>query len=200
MKLVVVIGGISSGKSSVSRLFSQHGAATIDLDVIGHDVLHNQSVKTALAQAFGEDIFDQQGEVVRPQLAKKAFANPEATATLNGITHAQIISDAWNLIGTYQAEGYSVCVVEISPYDGPQGTFGVFTDKADECIAVVAPLEQRIKRAVAKGFAEEDARNRMSRQSSDDQRRQWATRVVENNGTAEELSTKIEHLWTEIAG
>ena len=198
MKLVVVIGGIASGKSSVSKLFSEKGAACIDLDLIGHEVLHNPKVKEALASRFGTDIFGEDGEVVRPRLAQKAFADADSTAALNALTHAQIIADAWDLIAGYEREGKDVCVVEISPYDGPEGTFGVFTDKADACVAVVAPTEQRVARAVAKGFSEEDARNRISRQVSDDQRRQWATHVLENDGSWENLSGQIQKLWEEL--
>lgn len=198
MKLVVVIGGISSGKSTVSKIFGAHGAKCIDLDLIGHDVLHNPSVKDQLRASFGADIFGEDGEVVRPALAAKAFVSPETTATLNKITHTQIISDAWDLIAKYESEGASVCVVEISPYDGPEGTFGVFTDKADATVAVVAPIELRVARAVAKGFKEEDARNRIARQVSDDLRCQWATHALVNDGTNEQLREKIEAIWAEL--
>jgi len=43
MKLVGLTGGIACGKSTVSRLLSQHGIPIIDCDAIAHDVVRKAS-------------------------------------------------------------------------------------------------------------------------------------------------------------
>lgn len=197
MKEIVVIGGIGSGKSTVSAAFRDLGAAFIDLDAVGHGILLRQDVKDDLVEAFGPDILGADGEVVRPELAKRAFASPEGTAALNQATQPRIIQEALDRLDAHEADGELAAVVEISPYDGPEGRFGVFTDRADATVAVVAPIEVRVKRAAGK-FSEEDIRNRMARQATDEQRRAWATHVLVNDGTVEALRWEVEEIWDSV--
>ena len=198
MKIIVVIGGIGSGKSTVSKGFVSHGSAFIDLDEVGHDVLLRQDVIRDMVSAFGNDILAEDGSVIRRALAAKAFATPRATAVLNGISHPRLIAEAKGRIASFAREGKAACVIEISPYDGPQGAFGVFTDMADATVAVVAPLDLRVQRAVARGFSEEDVRNRIARQVSDDQRRSWADFIIENDSDLSTLNKRIDAVWDEI--
>ena len=151
-----------------------------------------------MVAAFGTDILDADGAVVRSALAAKAFATPQATAQLNEISHPRLIADAKERLAAFAAEGRPACVVEISPYDGPQGSFGVFTDMADATVAVVAPIELRVKRAVARGMDEADVRARMARQVSDEQRREWADYVIDNDADLDTLSARIDAVWDAI--
>ena len=198
MKIIVIIGGIGSGKSTVSKGFTRHGAAFMDLDQVGHDVLLRPDVIVDMVAAFGTDILDADGAVVRSALAAKAFATPQATAQLNEISHPRLIADAKERLAAFAAEGRPACVVEISPYDGPQGSFGVFTDMADATVAVVAPIELRVKRAVARGMDVADVRARMARQVSDEQRREWADYVIDNDADLDTLSARIDAVWDAI--
>lgn len=52
------------------------GFAGIDADKVAHEVLREKEVKAQLCERFGDDILDEQGEICRPALAKKAFASP----------------------------------------------------------------------------------------------------------------------------
>lgn len=198
MKIIVVIGGIGSGKSTVSAAFRDLGAAFIDLDVVGHDILLRDDLKADLVAAFGPEIIGADGEVVRPELAKRAFVSPEKTALLNATTHPRLIEEAKRRLAAFEEDGALATVIEISPYDGPDGSFGVFTDMADAVVAVVAPDEVRVQRAVGRGFAEADVRNRMARQASDSDRRRWATHVVVNDSTIEALRWEVEEIWDSV--
>ena len=197
MKVIVVIGGIGSGKSTVSGAFRDLGAAFIDLDVVGHEILLRDDVKADLVAGFGAQIIGPDGEVVRPELAKCAFASPEKTQLLNDTTHPRLIAEAKRQLAAFEADGALATVIEISPYDGPEGRFGVFTDMADAVVAVVAPIEVRVKRAAGK-FSEQDVRNRIARQASDDERRTWATHVVTNDKTVAELRWQVEEIWDSV--
>jgi dephospho-CoA kinase len=148
--------------------------------------------------AFGPEIIGADGEVVRPELAKRAFVSPEKTALLNATTHPRLIEEAKRRLAGFEEDGALATIIEISPYDGPDGSFGVFTDMADAVVAVVAPDEVRVQRAVGRGFAEADVRNRMARQASDDERRRWATHVVVNDSTIEALRWEVEEIWDSV--
>ena len=197
MKVIVVIGGIGSGKSTVSAAFRDLGAGFIDLDVVGHDILLRDDVKADLVDAFGPEIIGADGEVVRPELAKRAFASAGRTALLNDVTHPRLIAEAQRRLAEFEADGALATIIEISPYDGPEGRFGVFTDMADAVVAVVAPIETRVKRAAGK-FSEEDVRNRIARQATDEQRRAWATHVLVNDSTVESLRWDVEEIWDSV--
>lgn len=198
MKIIVVIGGIGSGKSTVLKRFIERGSAFIDLDAVGHEVLLSQEVIDDMTAAFGTDILTVEGAVDRSMLARKAFASPEATAALNAISHPRLIAMAKDRLHAYADDGQIACVIEISPYDGPQGTFGVFTDMADATVAIVAPLELRVQRAVARGLDEQDVRNRIARQVSDADRRAWADYVIENDCDLTALTARIDAVWDRI--
>lgn len=200
MKIIVVIGGIGSGKSTVSKGFVARGASFIDLDVVGHQVLERPDVIQDMVAAFGADILDENGAIIRPVLGRKAFASADGTAVLNGISHPRLITEAKRQLQAFADAGKPACVIEISPYDGPQGTFGVFTDMADATVAVVAPEELRVQRAVARGGDEQDVRNRIARQVSDDERRAWADFVIENDADMPTLKRRIDQVWDAIVG
>ena len=173
------------------------GAAFIDLDVVGHDILLRDDLKRDLVAAFGPEIIGADGEIVRPELAKRAFATPEKTQVLNEATQPRIIAEAQRQLGVFEEDGALATVIEISPYDGPEGRFGVFTRMADAVVAVVAPIEMRVKRAVGR-FSEEDVRNRIARQATDDERRRWSTHVVVNDTTVESLRWEVEEIWDQV--
>ena len=90
MKKLFLIGGMGAGKSTARKALTDEGLAWIDLDQVGHEVLTWDTVKDDLRGAFGDDIFDENGEVVRSALAAKAFATPAAARKLNTITMPRI--------------------------------------------------------------------------------------------------------------
>ena len=62
-------------------------------------------------------------------------------------------------------------------------------------IAVLAPTDVRIERAVASGFDEDDVRRRIARQITDADRVEAADVVFNNNSTTDELYNKVLAWW-----
>ena len=77
-KRIFITGGIGSGKSTLLDFLRAHDVATVEADKVGHEVLTFDDTKAELREKFGDDIFDDLGNVVRPALAAKAFVSPEA--------------------------------------------------------------------------------------------------------------------------
>src|SRR5690606_35999656 len=92
--VIGLLGGITSGKSLVAGYLQELGAARLDADRIGHEVLRQDDVKDALRQRFGATIFGPDGEVHRPALAKIVFdpspTGREALQYLERLTHPKI--------------------------------------------------------------------------------------------------------------
>lgn len=192
MKKLFIIGGMGAGKSTASRALTDQGLPLIDLDEVGHDILKWEIVKEELAETFGDDIFDEEGEVVRPRLAAKAFKTPADTRKLNRITMPRIEESYTEKMRELEKAGCDAVIVEYSAFKNRETSLAY---SADVVIAVLAPTDLRIERAVASGFEEDDVRRRIARQITDADRVEAADVVFNNNSSKEELYNKVLAWW-----
>ena len=194
MKKLFIIGGMGAGKSTARKALVDEGLPFIDLDKVGHDVLMWDTVKEELVETFGEDILDEDGEVIRPALAKKAFVSPAETRKLNRITMPRIEDAYTDRLAKYEREGHEAVVVEYSVFKSRASSLAY---SADVIMAVLAPLDLRIERAVASGFEESDVRRRIAQQITDADRIEAADVVFNNDGTPDELRNQVLLWWQE---
>ena len=194
MEKIFVIGGMGAGKSTARKALVDQGLEYIDLDLIGHEILHWEIVKEDVSATFGEDVLDSDGEINRKALARKAFVSPAETRKLNRITQPRIEDAFTTKLDELEAAGCPAVVVEYSVFKGRQMSLAYL---ADIVIAVLAPLEVRIERAVASGFDEADVRRRIAQQITDAERIEQADVVFNNDGTKEELYNKVVNWWNE---
>ena len=188
---IFVTGGIGSGKSTLISFLEAHGAATVQADLVGHQNLFKPEVKGALVTAFGADILDESGEVNRATLAAKAFSSAENTRLLDSITLPFVYSESLAALEEL-GKTHKVVVLEMAILDGRDN----FGDNADLIIAVTTSEEVRIKRLMEyRGFSEEDARNRLANQVSEERRLAIADVVFTDDGTVEEFETQIDSWW-----
>ena len=194
MKKLFIIGGMGAGKSTARKALVDEGLPYIDLDQVGHDVLMWDTVKEELVETFGEDILDEDGEVIRPALAKKAFVSPAETRKLNRITMPRIEDAYTDRLAELEREGHEAVVVEYSVFKSRASSLAY---SADVVMAVLAPLDLRIERAVASGFEESDVRRRIAQQITDADRIEAADVVFNNDGTPDELRNQVLLWWQE---
>lgn len=192
VKQIFVIGGMGSGKSTASHALVDQGLALIDLDKVGHEILLWDSVKADLVEVFGEDILDENSEISRPALAAKAFATPADTRKLNRVTMPRIEEAFMERISELEKAGTEAVVVEYSVFRNRDTSLAY---DADVVVAVLAPIDLRIERAVASGFEEEDVRQRIARQITDADRVEAADVVFNNDSSKEELRNQVISWW-----
>ena len=112
-KVIGLTGGIGSGKSTTSRLLEEWGAAVIDADKIGHEVLReNAAVRGELLEVFGRSILAEDGEIDRKKLGHIVFHNPAARRRLNDLLHPAMFQMAKERIEALRREGRPVIVLE----------------------------------------------------------------------------------------
>jgi len=190
MILVGLTGGIGSGKSTVSGLLIERGAVVIDADAITREVQAPRApLLGKLAERFGDGVIAADGSLDRAALASIAFADADALKDLNKIVHPAV-GAAINERVLAERSTDRVVVMDIpllteNPRDGLQGK-----------VVVDVPVEVQVQRLVRyRGFDEDDARARIARQSTREQRLEGADFVVDNSGDLDALAPQIDRLW-----
>ncbi|MET0767498.1 MAG: dephospho-CoA kinase [Aeromicrobium sp.] len=190
---VGLTGGIASGKSTVSGRLAELGAVVIDYDRLAREVVEPGSPALDLiAQRFGADVITPDGTLDRPRLGALVFADPAALKDLEAITHPAIRALA--ALREQQA-GTDAIVVHDNPLLVEMGAAAA----CDVVIVVDAPEDVQIARMVAdRAMAEDDARARIAAQASREVRLAAADVVIENTGTREQLSARVDEVWKDL--
>ena len=191
MLSIFVTGGIGSGKSTLMEFLKEKGAGIVLADEVGHENLHNPEMKAELVQAFGKEILDTNGEIIRSELAARAFATPENTARMDAITQPRLYEGCLRHVASV-GQTHEVVVLEMAILDGRDD----FYKHADIVVAVTTSPEVRVRRLMeSRGFSEEDARNRLASQVPEENRLAIADVVFTNDGTLQEFQDQIKQWW-----
>lgn len=191
MLSIFVTGGIGSGKSTLMEFLKEKGAGIVLADEVGHENLHNPEMKAELVQAFGKEILDTNGEIIRSELAARAFATPEDTARMDAITQPRLYEGCLRHVASV-GQTHEVVVLEMAILDGRDD----FYKHADIVVAVTTSPEVRVRRLMeSRGFSEEDARNRLASQVPEENRLAIADVVFTNDGTLQEFQDQIQQWW-----
>ena len=193
MLTIGLTGGIGSGKSTVSKLLADLGAPIIDADKIGHAIYGPDGpAYPDMIAAFGEGILAPDRTIDRKKLGPIVFADPAALKRLNSIVHPKMFARMREMVGAMRTGGESKPIVIEAAILIEANWQPLF----NEIWLVVASRERVIERVERdRGLKPEQTEARIKAQLSDDNRRKDATTVVTNNGTIDELRTKVGDLW-----
>ncbi|SHJ01536.1 dephospho-CoA kinase [Dethiosulfatibacter aminovorans DSM 17477] len=93
-RLIIITGGIATGKSTVSKTLMERGYKVLDSDRIVHELYNKGSViHGELVEAFGSGILDDKDEIDRKKLAKIVFSSDDNRNRINGIVHKAVIEE-----------------------------------------------------------------------------------------------------------
>jgi len=190
--LVGLTGGIGAGKSTVSKLLADRGAAIVDADQIARDLqAPGAPLLDRMAERFGVHIINDDGSLDRGAVASIVFSDEQALKDLNGIVHpamqAEIQAQIDEHLGTDRLVVLDFPLLGENPRPGLAAT-----------IVVDIPTDLAVVRAVERGMDEVDVRNRIDSQISREKRLEAATHVVDNSGDLDDLARQIDGLWPEL--
>lgn len=157
MKVIGLTGGIGSGKSTVLNLFKARGAAVFVADDVAKELLNNDALlKNQVIAHFGEESY-RDGKLDRGYLANIVFNDAEKLKALNSLVHPRVRDVFKNKAAT--------CTAEILIYEAAILFESGSNLHCDYIVLVLADLEQRIKRVVARDkVSEAQVRSRMQHQ------------------------------------
>lgn len=202
MLVVGLTGGIGAGKSTAAARFAARGAAVIDVDAIGREVLApGGRAESGVIDAFGPGITDDRGHIDRAKVAAEVFGRPDRLAALEAVSHPAINADL-DLQLQKLAESGEVQVVVLDMAVLTESRLGQLESGRGytQVVVVEAPEAVRLPRLLERGLTEEQARARMASQATDDQRRAVADHVIVNDGSPEELVAAVDEVWAALIG
>ncbi|MGA7759794.1 MAG: dephospho-CoA kinase [Ilumatobacteraceae bacterium] len=193
MILVGLTGGIGAGKSTVSAMLAERGAAIVDADQIARDLQSPGSpVLAAMAERFGAHIIRDDGSLDRAAVAAIVFNDEAALKDLNGIVHPAMQDEIQRQIDAHR-DTDRVVVLDF-PLLGENPRKGL-----SATIVVDIPVDVAVQRLVdQRGMDEADARARIGSQISREERNGSATHVIDNGGDRDALIEQVDALWSEL--
>lgn len=192
MLLVALTGNIASGKSTVARLLVEHGATLIDADVLARDAVRNGSPGyDAIVGRWGNAVLQPDGALDRGALRRRVFDRPDELHELNAIVHPEVERKRADLVAEARARGDRVVVCDI-----PLLFENNLAEGFDRIILVDAPRPIRLERLVRdRGLRETEAMAMIAQQMPADLKRARADFVIDNDGTRQALTKRVDEVW-----
>ena len=193
MKVVGLTGGIGAGKSTVSARLAARGAVVVDADAVVRELqAKGTPVFEAIVERFGPGVVGPDGELDRPALAAIVFGDPEALKELNALVHPAVGVEVLRRVDEQRGTD-SVVVLDV-PLLVESGRYSVAG-----VIVVDTPPDVAVGRLVRdRGMTEDEARARMARQASREERLARADLVIDNSGPPEALQEAVDRAWAWI--
>lgn len=188
MRLYGLTGGIASGKSTVSAMFRQAGVPVIDADELAREVVEPGQPALAEIAARFPGTLTPEGKLDRAKLGALIFKDPAERAALGAITHPRIQALALERT-TALAEAGAPCAL----YDAALLIENKLYQAMDGVILVSCPPEAQLARLIARnGLTEDQARQRIDSQMSLEQKRPFATWLIDNGGSLESTREQVK--------
>ena len=186
MIIIGLTGGIGSGKSTILSYFREHGYPCFESDEVGKKLLEVELKETVL-KLFGEEVYNAKGILDRKALSKKVFSNSKLLEALNNIVHPAVNETFEKFKKKHQ--DFPIIVKEAAILI-ESGSY----KSCDIIVLVKAPLDERIKRIVARDSVNEsEVIARIDNQWEDEKKEKYADYVVENI-SLEETYEKVKYL------
>ncbi|MDD6021579.1 MAG: dephospho-CoA kinase [Acutalibacteraceae bacterium] len=163
--IIGLTGKTGSGKSTVAGLLRKMGFYVCDADLVAREVMEKGSaLLPKLAEAFGGDIINENGELDRKKLAARAFSGRSETEKLNALTHPAIIEKSFAEMKNALDNGYKAAF-----FDAAALFESGAASRCDFTVCVTAPESVRFSRIIERdGLSPDEAERRMNAQKADD--------------------------------
>lgn len=174
MLKIGITGGIGSGKSTISRIFSLLGIPVYYADQAAKKLMvENQALKQAIIDNFGPGVYNG-NNLNRARLSELVFKDNKKLEMLNSLVHPETIRDSQNWMNA-QTAPYAIKEAALIFESGSQ-------DQLDFIIGVYAPESLRILRVMKRdNSSRERILSRMKEQIDESLKMRLCDTVIKND-------------------
>ena len=205
VRVVGLTGGIGTGKSTAAEYLKKKGFAHIDADQIGRDITADGSPMLPVLDGIfgptgeygveGFDILREDGSLDRKALASIVFTDMNKKLKLDEVMFKAIIAETNRLVEVYSQDDPVGILI-----DAPLLFEAGLDKECDLVLLIVADMDVRIHRVCARdGATEQEVRNRINSQMSDEEKISRSHVVVDNSGSLEELEKQLEEFFSKFS-
>ena len=190
--VIGITGGIGSGKSVVTKLLqAKFGAAVIDTDTIGHEVMEiGKRAYKEIVKVFGKVVLKPDKTIDRKTLGSIVFDNQELLIKLNGIIHPAVEEEVDKRIAGFIKKNYKYIALETALLIKVG-----YNRKCDKVWFVYADKDIRLKRLYDnRGIYKGKAGKIFESQNTEEEFRQIADDVIDNSGSEAETEIQIKNI------
>ena len=188
MLVIGLTGGIASGKTTISNLFSELGVAIVDTDVVSRQLLEKaQPGYQRIYEEFGDKYFEKDGNINRAKLRQAVFNDPDLKTWLEAMLHPLIYNLSKQQLENQTLSSYAMLVVPLMFETS-------FDTLADRVLVVDCTRETQLNRLLARDNIDESLATKMlDQQLSNDERLSKADDIIHND-QGDDLAAQIRTL------
>ena len=189
--IIAITGGVASGKSTVDQLFRARGLVVADADMAARDAVAPGSEGLAqVVTAFGNGVLDADGQLNRPAMRRRVFAEPDARKKLEAIIHPRV-REALRATCSAAPTGYAIASIPLLAEGGGRDAYPWL----HRILVIDVPESVQLARLLQRdGIDEALARTMIAAQASRRERMAIAEDVLVNDGPLEALPAQVEAL------
>lgn len=186
---IAITGGIGSGKSSVSDYLEIKGFPVLRADQIAKEMMiSNVEVRKRIISEFGNESYINE-KLNTKYLAANVFNEEENVIKINSIVHPPVMQKINELCLEHFKNHNIVFIESALVYEAN------LEDFFDYILLVLADEKIRIERVVRREkVSDEQVRIRMQYQIPDEEKKDDADFVLDNNTTIKELENRMDFL------
>ena len=171
MLTVGLTGDVGAGKSTLSKVWEEMGAAVIDADRVARDMWQLPDVQKRASERWGSDFFEDDQKSVFAKIAEKIFSDEREYEFVSDLLHPATIAAIEEIVKN--ADGWVVVEIPLLFECGRPKWM-------DFVVFASASAEKRVERNASRGW-----------DAAEIKRSEW---VLENSGTKEEWEAKAREL------
>tara|TARA_Y100001936_G_scaffold200619_1_gene202519 strand:+ start:28489 stop:29094 length:606 start_codon:yes stop_codon:yes gene_type:complete len=188
MSLIIgLTGGIGSGKTSATNLFTAEGVTIIDADDIAHTLTKKQGVAIpSIRKEFGHEFFAKDGSLYRDKMRNIIFTNTHSRKKLEEILHPLIQIEIKRRIET-SSSPYIIISVPLLLETGN------YNEEITRILVIDCDEKYQITRTILRdGKNEQEVRAIIATQVSRKERINKADDIIVNNADMSTLRNKVK--------
>lgn len=195
MKIIGVTGTSGVGKTTVCEILNKKfNAFIIDADEVARELSKKGNMYLyAIAEYFGQDILDSDGNLKRKELASLIYNDKAKREALNSITFEFVVEEIKRRVNLAKEE-------DIIVIDAALLFESKLNEACDIVLGIIADEAQKIERIHKRdNITEEMAKKRIAVQITDEELLKKADYVITNTGDIQILEKDVTILYGKIS-